>query len=778
MVSTIDADRWRSAAHRNLIAHLTAPLQAGAVDSSAPITVEQEIATATIAGNWREALVVASLRGDLGAEALRLTATVTTDGVVAVPAGLEFAPFSEAGAALPLANPGDFREMTITLTPDPPPAAADAAGVAAEIAARFEIRIIEGVLGRLLYMLGAEGARLRRQGRELAAIRTLAIARDDALDRLGAELGVPRFFNDPPPGADADLPVFEREEDGDYRQRLAIYRPFLQPARSSLRRRLNGAGDDGEANSGLLAALGVTARFDLVEKDNPFAIAVHLIDEPDGARRNRFIGFVRRSHLILLDAAEDAIHRRRKQPAAQANEGQALRERLNAAFAWPALAAIAPALAGALDRYGRCRAALGAAGPLAIVTAQDAAGGSRFELGLGVAMTMPDAAELELITQVIANRQWQAGDDREVAALLEVDDATAGALSAETAASWLWRRCGLQTHHLLADGTVYLSHLPNFGMTITGPSGIAQDAADEFVALYPAPGSDAGNIVLTAAFDGWDASPFGDTEIRRPSDDGVDLDAFWNPLQALPDAARELLAAHDLPVVEASAGDGVVEHLKRMPRELVSLLVLPAATSDQLLAGDEAAIATIRELMRYLRERGVASALPIGVSEGGAVRAAVVAATIALPQAGANLAARRTTGFRWYTIPISGDGGTANAIGSRTTYTHQNGLTALVLLGYARRGAADPYEYRLELPPDATLTMRQYEYLMNLLAHDAPVGVEINTFSIRQEHVDLTGDGVARPLPPTVARTFRAFQRDRHRGATAVELSGEAIERG
>jgi len=59
---------------------------------------------------------------------------------------------------------------------------------------------------------------------------------------------------------------------------------------------------------------------------------------------------------------------------------------------------------------------------------------------------------------------------------------------------------------------------------------------------------------------------------------------------------------------------------------------------------------------------------------------------------------------------------------------------------------------------------------MNLLNQAHPIGVEVNTFSIRQRHVDLDGDGVAEPLPPAIARTFRQFRRRRHRGEVGVPI--------
>jgi hypothetical protein len=87
-----------------------------------------------------------------------------------------------------------------------------------------------------------------------------------------------------------------------------------------------------------------------------------------------------------------------------------------------------------------------------------------------------------------------------------------------------------------------------------------------------------------------------------------------------------------------------------------------------------------------------------------------------------------------------------------------------VVLGYVRRGLADPYEFRLELPPEALLTLEQYEFVMNVLERVCPIGVQANTFSIRQSHVDLDGDGNAEALPPSLFRTYRRYHRRHMRG--------------
>jgi hypothetical protein len=85
----------------------------------------------------------------------------------------------------------------------------------------------------------------------------------------------------------------------------------------------------------------------------------------------------------------------------------------------------------------------------------------------------------------------------------------------------------------------------------------------------------------------------------------------------------------------------------------------------------------------------------------------------------------------------------------------------LVCVSYARRGLADPFEVRVELPdPDTVLSLDQYGFVMNLLEHLYPLGIEINTFDIRRRHVDVDGDGTPEFL---TSRASRSYHRYRHR---------------
>jgi hypothetical protein len=152
----------------------------------------------------------------------------------------------------------------------------------------------------------------------------------------------------------------------------------------------------------------------------------------------------------------------------------------------------------------------------------------------------------------------------------------------------------------------------------------------------------------------------------------------------------------------------------------------------------------------------------------------LVVGAMPLPVAGINLFEQLSSSFRWYVVPLQGAPAEVRAVGSTTEVVPSGeGLFAVVALGYARRGLTDPYEFRVELPPDALLTLEQYEFLMNLLDHVYPAGVRVNTWTIRQNHVDLKGDGKVYTLDPAISRTYRAFRRRRHRGERSVTLDGE-----
>jgi hypothetical protein len=781
-----DPDPLRSASHRNLAAHLSGPLAAGAADARLAVDGAGRVAFTDAS---REPLLLVAPQAPLGPAGLLVRATLDPDGAATALPELGFAPWTEAGAFLPL-DPLPRRTATagtaartlgpLTVSLAVAELAADGTETplaTAEVAARVEVRLLQGVLGRLVYLLGAEKQRLRRQARELAAMRLLPLARGDALDRLGADLAVPRFADQIRYDAAKKEIVTEtrtdaagrptREPDDEYRRRLAIYRPFLLPTPRRLRELLNGPGADADPNRGLFEGLGLGARFRLLEADNEFAVAVHLVAAGGDQFRTNFLAHARAAYLVwpAAGAVGDAAHAQRYLSAAQDKRAEELRARLRQTFQFAGAAAVAPMLATALDRAGLCRAALGGAAPWPVLRAQDDAGGSRYELGLGVDVAPLPPADLDALADRLRDpARPPAGD--EVEALLR--SLTPRPAADDPEGRWLLEPCGLRTVHRLDAGRIYLSHLPTFGMAITAPSSAAVGAQVNLEVRYEAPGTPGSNVVLAtglqAALGQWTAGGGPAWTVLSEAD----AQARWGQAGPRPenDPALGVLRAAGLPALTNPAP--TVARLSQVPPELLETIVLAGPQAQRILAGQPDAAEELRRLVDVLRGQGLTSALPLVTGPNEVV---LVVGVIGLPEAGLNLSERRATGFRWYAVPIAGPGGTIKPVGSRTAFVPQGeGLTALVALGYARRGLTDPYEYRVELPPEARLSLTQYEYLMNLLDATYPLGVEVNTFAVRARHVDLDGDGAPERLPPSVARTYRQFHRPRLLGEVAVTL--------
>ena len=779
-----DPDLLRSASHRNMAAHLTGPFSVGAVDTPLAITAAGRV---EITQTTREPLIVVAPSGPLDQFGLRLNAKLNPDGTNDGLPSLEFALYSEAGAFLPLHRP-EVAAATRTASPFTIALAlakvavdgTETAVPAAQIATLIEVRIIEGVLGRLIYILGAEKARLRRESREIAAMQTLDLARDDALDRMGGDLGVARFADQIRFDATQKQIVTDvrkdaqgsplPEPDDEYRRRLAIYKGTLLSSKSKVTEMLNGPGKDTDPNAGLLAGLGLRQRFQIIDADNDFAFAIHLISAGGGQFRNNFLDYVRKAHLIHLEniPTENLIHSQRFLPQTEKDRVNQLRNRLRQGYTFPGGAALAPALAAALDRLSRCVRELGITARRQILRAQDADGKSRFELGLGAEVAPFTAAQLNQMRNRLLNADRPPSDDAEVEALLRAMTPLPAASDPE--GRWLHEVCGLRTVHRVTGQRIYVSHLPTSGLVITGPSEVDLNAQAPLEARFHASLDPGSNVVLlqgmTAALQEWTA---GGGQAWAVLTDQQAI-ARWDQatLRQAADPALGVFRAAGLGAIETPAP--VVAALKRLPPELIQTITLAAPQAQAILAGNAAAADDLVKLAGILRRNNLASVLPLIT---GPNEVALVVGVIGLPEAGINLSERRATGFRWYVVPLQGSGGEIKSIGSRTVFLPRGpGLTAIVTVGYARRGLSDPYEFRVELPEAARINLLQYEFLMNLLERVFPIGVEVNTFSIRKLHVDLDGDGKAEPLPPTISRTFRKFRRQRHRGEAGVAIGG------
>jgi hypothetical protein len=759
-ISLLDPDPPRSASVPHMAAQLIAPLAAGARESSVPV---DGTGVANVGWETRDAVLLVRLARSLDQTKWRVTAQLP--GAAGLEPVAEFAPWSEEGATvavyrpLPPAGGSVIAPFTVTFgLTEVDRAGVETAVPANEIATRLKVIVLEGILGGMLHLLGAEKARIRRVGRELAAMRGLEAARDHALDSHGADLGVPRFGDrliyD---AATGSLALDQaRESDRWYRQRLRIYRPFMQPSRRTLLKRLNGPGAPSDPNHGLPAGTGVTARFLPQETPNDIAVAISLVSNVGDQVRVQFLEYLRAVYMV---EAGSPVPAERFIPTDLRTAENDLRTRLAQQYTWPAKPAVAPALAAALDRVARCRAALGETAKWVVSRAQDPAGGSRYELGLGVDLTPPSAAELDRLAQQLAGAGPAGSTDQEIRALL-------AGLSPQPASNdpqgrWLLAGCGMRTVHLLGGGDLYLSHLPTSGMVITRISPPIAPAP-EFEVRYHAPGDPGSNAVLLEGLAS--AAEIWATQGHTPwiTVAPANVAARWNETVAVADNSptEQALRSAGLPVVEQP--NAVVPLLALLPADLIQTIELPAPLAQGFIANSTNAVNEVVLLLQTLREAGLSSALAL-VTGAGAVL--LVVGVIGLPLAGINLGPRRATGFRWYAVrlqPPAGGAPTLTPVGSRAKLAPgPAGLFALVVLGYARRGGTDPYECRIELPPGALLNLRQYEYLMNLLDHLHPAGVEINTYPIRTSHVDLDGDGAADPLPPRLANHYRMFRRPR-----------------
>ncbi len=772
------AEMLRGGSHRHMASHLVGPLQPGAMD--APLEITETGRTTVPTDRLRPLLIAAPRAAVPGGARLRLRATRDPDG--AAPEALpprDWAAFTEAGTFLPLDLPpaGETGRTAAEAVYALAVETEDADGVTtavpdADIAATLAVHVVEGNLGRLLFTLAAEKGRIRRAGREILAARRLAEARGPSLDRHGEDLGVERFRERLRWDAARDELVTEAlaggEPDDSYRRRLELYRPLHARSRSALLSRLRT----------------VDARFTVVEEDNPFAMALHLVQTGDGPHRTQFLDYLRAAYLVFPASAAAANNRHRARPLSTAQQADvaALRKSLRDRWTLPAPSTgLAPVLASTLDRAGRALAALGVpTASLVILRGQDDAGGSRFELGLGAEVAALSNADAETARTTLLARSWPADTDTETARLLSLlaeSDPPVPTIGADPALDWLWKAFGLRTVHPTAAG-LYLSHLPTFGLAITGPSQAAPGANIVLEARYNALGDPGVNAVLaaslTAARAAW--ADAGETAWTEPDAAGAEALRTASAARGAPtDSERAGLAGAGLPAAPDPAR--LVGQLQNpLLADRLAVLALPAELSGPLLsdadpAARETAAGALRRLLAVLRAEGFSAAVPLITGDG---QLALVVGVASLPLVGTNLSDRRTTGFRWYAAPVpsaSGESlsappGTVGGVGSRTTFTAgAAGLSLVAVLGYARRpDLTDPYEYRVELPADAHIDLAQYEFVMNLLGSGSPIGVEINTFSLRRDHVDLDGDGDAEPLSPSVARTFRAFRRSRSRG--------------
>ena len=123
-------------------------------------------------------------------------------------------------------------------------------------------------------------------------------------------------------------------------------------------------------------------------------------------------------------------------------------------------------LAAALGRAGACRRALGVGDKWNVLRAQRADAGSRYELGLGADLEPLPAQQLNRLAQAHANRE--PNPDPELEGVLA--SMTPVPARRDPEGRWLLEPCGLKTVHRVDSDTLYVSHLPVFGLAIGGPA--------------------------------------------------------------------------------------------------------------------------------------------------------------------------------------------------------------------------------------------------------------------------------------------------------------------
>ncbi|WP_462187020.1 MULTISPECIES: hypothetical protein [unclassified Frankia] len=217
-----------------------------------------------------------------------------------------------------------------------------------ELRALLSVTLVQGTMGRLLYLIGAEKARLRCAAREVSASRAVANARRAALDRHGADLGAARFGDRLLGRSGLPPQVFTGprteptglENDEDYRRRLLALRAFSMPTPAGVAEAVNGSGGPQDRPRGWLGELGATRRVRIVEQVRPYSVGLLLMSaSPAGeaaarAARLAFLAQVRRDRLVLPAStpATDEAYRGRLLPPAQRAALEALGSALRAGY--------------------------------------------------------------------------------------------------------------------------------------------------------------------------------------------------------------------------------------------------------------------------------------------------------------------------------------------------------------------------------------------------------------------------------------------------------------
>ncbi|MEU4291325.1 hypothetical protein AB0E63_24120 [Kribbella sp. NPDC026596] len=709
---------------------LVGPLAGAATPQ--PLPWDAQTARVTVPVGSRYAVLLVTLLADTERDQLVVVPRVLLPAPATNQPAVTFAEWSQAGSSLPGYVPsvdasGVAPQLRLSLTATRIAADGTTTQLSpADVRGLLRIDLVQGLTGRVMTAVLAEKQRLRRSAREIAAMRTLAEARGNALDRLGSDLSCPRFADElvwdaerRSPATQPLSPPGRLEDDAEYRARLGLLRGWRSPTSSWVEDVLNNA-----PGPGLPGPVGVN------ELRNPIHLAFRLVAPDSPGRRAELLQTVRQVHLIWPagSADGDAAHAGRLLP-------QRVQERVTATRAsmarWglPDHQPLSPGLAGALELVeARCDQ-LAAQPWTAIVEGQNDDGGSRFELGLGALLSAPVPAVLD---SAIAAAEALA-DPGLVPQPRSVDPAGA----------WILNACGLRTAELTPDGTVFVSTLP------MGPLVIDLEPGPDAPVPLTATASLAG--ATDTQYDAPLAAVVAAMAARQLS--AVDVSGPLSgaqPASTFPDLTQRL--AH-LGVPTAEQVDGFGRQLGAVSTRLFAAFDLGPDGTAAITAHPEQLTATLTAAAAA----GASSVVAFISSAGNVV---LVLGVTGLPLAGSNLAARQTVLYRWESRGLAGKAVRLDPLRGPTTqiYAAGSGISVVSCLAHVRGLGNDPYEWSPSLPEGSLLTLRQYEHLMNLIELATPVGVRANTWELRQRHIDVDGSGTPFPLTAAAARTYRHYR--------------------
>lgn len=682
----------------------------------------------------RQALVLCTVLSDVDAQGLTvLPALKSGNGTPQTLPVLTFAPHTAAGTALVAAIPAPGKGAAVA------PFSVLARGIrggetgtglsSAQLLAAVRFDLVQGTLGRLLTVLLDEKGRIRRTARQIRAMRTLAVASGNALDRIGADLACPRFSDelfwdaeDQTPATRPLQPEGTREDDASYRARLRVLRGLRLPSTPWI---------DSALGGGFLADVGVPGEVTVDEATDPQLIALRLVAPGAPGKIPELLNAIRRVHLIWPAGSTegDDAHAHRLLPPAEVARVDVQRAAL-ATWQVQPFQPVAPAVAEALATLDRRCVQLGARPWPRVLKGQDNAGGSRFELGFGALFAAPVAAQLD--AAVTAATQLKDPD------LVPVPR------SADPAGAWLLKACGLRTVERDADGTVFTSTAPMGPLVVDVEPDSDGDVPLTLTArlVSPAdPGHDVPVVNVITALAGAQLTPVADPAAvlatARATSTVPGLDAALDS-RSVPKVADVAAFRRQLGTVS--------------PRDYV-LFDLGAARTSAVLANST----LLSPLFTTAAAAGASSVVAL-VTGGGTL--ALMFGVAGLPLAGSNLAGEHTLIHRWQ---VRGLGPQHATLSSRrgavvTIPVVNEGISVVSCVVGQRSGRTNPYTWRPSLPDGTLLTLRQYEHLLNIVELVTPVGVRADTFEIRRRHVDVDGSGAFTGLGIAAARAYRHYR--------------------